>query len=147
MAAAVFAVFDAPARLAGPLARAGTTLIHGDLWVVNVGLQADRVVLLDWGLATDGSPAFEFASFLAGCASRVRAGREQIIDDFRELCGPHHDEDALRLGLFGGLVELGWNKALDVAENHDAAVRVREQADLDWWVGQARTTLDAGLLG
>jgi hypothetical protein len=38
------------------------------------------------------------------------------------------------------------NKALDAAEHPDLVVRARERQDLDWWVRQARWTLDAGLL-
>ncbi|MGH3713673.1 MAG: hypothetical protein ACRDT4_09475 [Micromonosporaceae bacterium] len=30
----------------------------------------------------------------------------------RDACGPYHDEPTLRLALLGGLVEMGWNKAL-----------------------------------
>jgi len=45
-----------------------------------------------------------------------------------------------------GLVELGWNKALDAVEHRDPAIRAREVDDLAWWVHEARTTLDAGLL-
>jgi Phosphotransferase enzyme family len=144
VAAAVFAVFEQPGPLASALRRGGTTLLHGDLWLVNVALTPAEVVLLDWGLATAGPPAVELASFLAGNASSVHATREQVIDDFRRLEGDLHDEDTLRLALFGGLVELGWNKALDIATSPDPALRARERADLDWWVAQARRALETG---
>jgi hypothetical protein len=52
----------------------------------------------------------------------------------------------MRLSLMLGLVWLGWNKALDAAEHPDPATRAREREDLDWWVAQARTTLEAGVL-
>ena len=35
--------------------------------------------------------------------------------------------------------------AVDAAEHPDPLVRAREQGDLEWWVRQARRTLDAGL--
>lgn len=60
--------------------------------------------------------------------------------------GPECDETAMRLALLGGLVWLGWNKALDAAEHPDPIMRDREAADLAWWVGQGRVALDAGLL-
>ena len=138
--AEVFAVFDDPEPLANELRRGGSTLIHGDLWLVNVALPPRGVVLLDWGLATEAPAAVELASFLAGNASSVHATREQIIDDFRDLSGGLHHEPTLRLAMLAGLVELGWNKALDIAENPKIAER--ERADLAWWVTQARVALD-----
>jgi hypothetical protein len=141
VADAVFAVFDNPVALAAALRRAGSTLIHGDLWLVNIAFDGDSVVLLDWGLASDAPPAVEFASFLAGNASSVRASREAIIDDFRRLSGELHDEVALDLALVGGLAELGWNKALDAATHTDEVIRARERKDLGWWVTAARAAL------
>ncbi len=52
----------------------------------------------------------------------------------------------MRLALLAGLVWLGWNKALDAVEHQDPATRERERADLEWWIGQARTTLEMGEL-
>ncbi len=146
VAAEVMAMLARPERLAGPLSRRPCTLIHGDLWLVNVAFEPAQVTLLDWDLATWAPPALEFALFLAGNSSQVDATRDEIVDDFRSLGGDDHDEVGLGLSLFAGLVELGWNKALDIVEHGDPAVRAREQADLDWWVAQARHTLELGLL-
>lgn len=143
---AVQTVQERPTLLAKRLAAHGCTLLHGDLWLSNIALEDDQVTLLDWALACTGPPALEYAWFLAGCASRVDATREELLDDVRAACGPAHDEDTLRLALVAGLAELGWNKALDATEHPDPAVRARELDDLAWWVGQARTALDAGLL-
>jgi hypothetical protein len=52
----------------------------------------------------------------------------------------------MRLALLAATVWLGWNKALDALEHPDAETREREREDLEWWVGQTRTTLRAGLL-
>ena len=144
--AAVMGVFDRPRRLAGPLSRRTSTLIHGDLWLVNVAFEAAQVTLLDWDLATWAPPALELALFLNGNASQVGVSREEIVADFRALWGDDHDDIALRLALFAGLVDLGWNKALDATGHPDPAVRVRERADLNWWVAQAQVTLEQGLL-
>ncbi len=142
----VFGVLDHPERLAGPLSRQPAGLLHGDLWLVNVALEHDRVVLLDWDLATWAPPALDFGLFLDGNASQVQASPEQIVDDYREIAGDRYDEVALRLAYVAGLVELGWNKALDVAEHADPAVRAREREQLAWWVAQARRTAELGLL-
>ena len=60
--------------------------------------------------------------------------------------GDRHDETALRLALLATVVDLGWNKALDAADHPDEAIRAHEAAELSWWIGQARRTLDLALL-
>ena len=52
----VLAFVDEPAPLVDALARRPTTLIHGDLKLSNVGLDSDRVVLVDWGCLTGVAP-------------------------------------------------------------------------------------------
>ena len=136
-----------PTRLSRPLATRPGTLIHGDLWLVNVALDRPTRSPSSTGTWPPGRrPALEFALFLDGNSSQVDATRDEIVDDFRALWGDDLDEVGLRLALFAGLTELGWNKALDAVEHPDPAVRARERADLDWWVGQARHALDLGLL-
>jgi hypothetical protein len=90
--------------------------------------------------------AVDVARFVAGCSSVVAMGREALLASYRREAGPAYDATALRLALLSGLVWLGWNKALDVMEHPDPAIRVRERADLDWWVREARTTLESGAL-
>ena len=118
--------------------------MHGDLWLVNAAFEADEVVLLDWGLATEAPGAVEFATFLMG-ASGVAVSRDDLLDDIRLTAGDGHDETALRLALLGSVADLGWNKALD-ATGDDDVVRERETAELGWWVDQARHALDLGML-
>ena len=141
IAEAVGAVHDQPNGLATELARDGTTLIHGDLWLANLGLLPDRVVMLDWGLATQGPPELEFTMFLTGSWSRIAATREQIVDDFRASRSERHDERTLRLAFLTTFANFGWNKALDAVEHPDPAIRAQEQADLSWWVERVREAL------
>lgn len=144
VADAVSAIHDDARPLAAALTARGTTLVHGDLWLVNAAFEGDGVVLLDWGLATEAPGAFEFTTFLMG-ASGVAAAREDLLDDVRAASADRHDETALRLALLGSLADLGWNKALD-ATGDDDAVRARETAELGWWVDQARQALALGLV-
>ncbi|MGH9010619.1 MAG: hypothetical protein ACRDYF_12345 [Acidimicrobiia bacterium] len=144
VADAVSGVHDDAGPLAATLAARGTTLVHGDFWLVNAAFEGDGVVLLDWGLATEAPDAFDFATFLMG-ASGVAARRDDLLDDVRTASGDRHDETALRLTLLAAVADLGWNKALD-ATGDDDAVRARETAELGWWVDQARRALDLGLL-
>jgi hypothetical protein len=64
----------------------------------------------------------------------------------REVAGPAYDGDAMRLGLLAGICWLGWNKALDIVEHPDPAVRERERVALPWWLRQAELALEAGLM-
>jgi Phosphotransferase enzyme family len=130
-----------PAPLAGVLSSRLTTLLHADLWLVNLALDDTEVVFLDWAIATNGPPALDLAIFLAGSAAHIAPTREQLIAKFRRR-SRHTDDRTMHLALFAELADLGWNKALDAAEHDDPAMRARESADLDWWVTQARIALD-----
>jgi hypothetical protein len=62
VAAAVLGLLDDPGPLVAELSRAEATLNHGDLKYANLGLTADRVILLDWGTFTGmAPPAVDFA--------------------------------------------------------------------------------------
>jgi hypothetical protein len=140
----VLAVLERPEPFAAALSAFPSTLIQGDLKLGNLGFNGDRVVMLDWGTQTGWAPAaVEVAWYLAINWSRIDATREQVLDDFRAAEGERHDEDALRLALLGGLVQLGWDKALHASGHPDPAVRAREAADLDWWTARARDALEA----
>jgi hypothetical protein len=128
------------------LAAGPPTLVHGDLATVNMAVEGDDLVLLDWAMPVVAPGSMDVARFVAGCSSVVELGREETIAAYRDAAGPAYDETAMRLSLLLGLVWLGWNKALDAAEHPDPATRVRERVDLDWWVAQARTTLETGVL-
>jgi Phosphotransferase enzyme family len=130
---AVLDLLEEPSPLVSRLAARPATLLHGDLWLVNLALEPDQVVLFDWGLATWGPPGLEIASFLAGNAAQVQASPELVLEDYRRLVGERHDEPGLRLGLLAGLLELGWNKALH-ADQH---------AELHWWLRAAEPGLEA----
>jgi hypothetical protein len=142
VAGPVAAVLEDPEPFVAALSRFPATLIQGDLKLGNLGFSGDRVVMLDWGTQTGWAPpAVETAWYLAVNWSRIDASREQVLDDFRAAEGERHDEDALRLALLGGLVQLGWDKALHASGHPDPAVRAREAADLAWWTDRAREAL------
>jgi hypothetical protein len=139
----VLAILERPEPFAAALSSFGSTLVQGDLKLGNLGLTSDRVVMLDWGTQTGWAPpAVEVAWYLAINWSRIDASREQVLDDFRAAEGDRHDEDALRLALLGGLVQLGWDKALHASGHPDPAVRAREADDLAWWTARARAALE-----
>jgi hypothetical protein len=132
--------------LAAALSARPCTLVHGDLATVNMAFDGDDLVLLDWAMPTAAPGALDVSRFVAGCTSVVALGREELIATYRQAAGPAYDDVAMRLALLASLVWLGWNKALDATENPDPAIRERERADLDWWVREARVTLESGAL-
>ena len=141
------------ARDTAPLAAAcltlPTTLLHGDLATVNMAFEPGRpgcLTLIDWGLATVGPAEVDIGRLLAGCAHLFVASLDDLVALQRRAAGPAHDEAALRLGLLAGLTWLGWNKALDIVEHPDPAVRERERAALPWWLHQAERAFETGLI-
>ncbi len=133
------------AQDATPLSRAlrkrPLTMIHGDLATVNMAFEADHLTLIDWGIATAAPGAVDIGRFLAGCAHVLDVDPDAFVAMYREEAADLFDEKATRLGLLSGLVWLGWNKVLDIAEHPDEAVREREKAALPWWLDRAREAL------
>jgi hypothetical protein len=122
------------------------TLVHGDLAVVNMAVELDDLVLIDWAMPAAAPGALDITRFIAGCSSVVELSREEMLAVYEKAAGPAYDETAMRLALLASLTWLGWNKALDAAENPDPATRAREKADLEWWVTEARKTLESGAI-
>jgi hypothetical protein len=133
------------AQNAGPLTEAlvhrPTTMIHADLATVNMAFENGHLTLIDWGMATAAPGAVDVGRFLAGCAQVLDVDRDAFLTMYREEAADIHDEAATRLGLLAGLVWLGWNKALDIVEHPDEAVREREKAALPWWLDRAGEAL------
>lgn len=157
----VLALAGDTAPLAAACLAFPTTLLHGDLATVNMAFEPGRpgcLTLIDWGLATVGPAGLDVGRLLAGCAHLFgpvgdRPHSETIVarlDDLvalqRQAAGAAHDEAALQLGLLAGITWLGWNKALDIVEHPDPAVRERERVALPWWLHQAEQTFETGLV-
>ena len=146
VADAVFALLADVTPLREALEAGPVTMNHGDLATVNMAIEGDTLVLIDWAMPTAAPGALDVARFVAGCASVVDLSREELLAAYREAAGPAYDARCERLALLAGTLWLGWNKALDAVEHPDAEIRARERADLDWWVRHARTALDEGVL-
>ncbi len=133
-----------PGVLADAMLRAngGPTLIHGDLRGDNLGFDGDRLVLIDWDLATAGTPTAEFAWYLAHSARRIDATREQIEADYRAAEGSELDDAEVELGMLSGLVQYGWRIAHSARVHPDPAETAWGLAELGWWVPRVRAALD-----
>lgn len=146
LADSVFALLHDVSPLERALAAGPVTMTHGDLATVNMAVEGDTLVLIDWAMPTAAPGALDVARFIAGCASVVDLDREGLLAAYRDAAGPAYDRRSEQLALLAGTLWLGWNKALDAVEHPDEETRARERADLEWWVRQARTALDEGIL-
>ena len=140
----VLALARDPAPLADALVRANgaATLIHGDLRGDNLGFDSERLVLIDWDLATAGTPGVEFAWYLAHSARRVDATHDQIEADHRAAQGERLMDDELELGMLSGLVQYGWRIAHSARVHPDPAETAWGRDELAWWVPRVRAALD-----
>ena len=122
-----------PRPLADALSRhtARATLIHGDLRGDNLGFDGDRLVLIDWDLATAGTPGVEFAWYLAHSARRIDASHDEIEADHRSAQGDELSRAEHELGMFSGLVQYGWRIAHSARIHPDPAETAWGRAELD----------------
>ena len=128
--------------LADALAARGTTLIHGDLRDENIALTAGGLVLLDFGLATQGHPAVELAWYMVHDVWRIEATHDEVVDDFRFALGARDDPTALELGMISGLVQYGWIFGHSAVVHTDPAERQWARTELNWWVPRVRHALE-----
>ncbi|MCC6628880.1 MAG: phosphotransferase [Chloroflexi bacterium] len=148
MAPAVVAVVQPlladPTPLATALARGPQTIVHGDWKLGNLGLLAGpprQVVLLDWAVVGPAPAVVDLAWYLAVNSARLPVTKEVAIACYRAALarrlGAAFDDawwaPQLDLALLGGFLQLGWPKLLGVANGATAALRTREQVELDWW--------------
>jgi aminoglycoside phosphotransferase (APT) family kinase protein len=131
----------------GPLAAAllaahgAPTLVHGDLRDDNLGFDGERVVLIDWDLATAGTPTVEFAWYLAQDAWRIDATREELEADHVAAHGDLAREE-VELGMLSGLVQYGWLLAHSARVHPDPAEAEWGRDELGWWVPRVRRALE-----
>ena len=142
VAAAIMGLTADVQPLSDALAARGTTLIHGDLRDENIALPDGRLVLLDFGLATQGHPAAELAWYMVHDVWRIAATHDEVVEDFRRALGDRDDPVALELGLISGLVQYGWIFGHSAVVHTDPAEREWARTELNWWVPRVRHALE-----
>jgi hypothetical protein len=133
-------VYD-PAPLVTELDARGTTLIHADIRDEQIGLDGDRLILLDWGRASQGNPVVDFFWSICHNAWRIDATHDELVEDFRRARGDRDDPRAVELGVIAGLVMYGWVFGHSAAYHPDPAERDWARRELAWWVPRARRAL------
>jgi hypothetical protein len=143
VATEVLAAVRNPSPLADALGNAGPrTLLHGDLRDDNLGLTDDRIVLLDWDLATAGTPTAEFAWYLCHDAWRIDATHGELEADFRAAEDRLLNAAEAELGMLTGLVQYGWIFGHSLRVHPDPAENSWARAELDWWIQRTRAALE-----
>ena len=143
VAAPVLAAATDPTALAAALEATGRlTLAHGDLRDDNLGFDGDRLVLLDWDLATAGTPTVDFAWYLCHDAWRIDATHDEIEADYVAAEGDL-DPRERELGIASGLVQYGWIFGHSARIHPDPAERAWAAEELGWWVPRVRRALEA----
>lgn len=138
----VVALAEDPTPLVERLRRFPQTLIHGDVRLTNLGLDDERVVLIDWGERTGFAPApVEIASFLMFDVVRLGA-HDEVLAELRSAYGDRHDEDSLQVALIGGMVQLGPNPVLDLVLHGGDAARAAAVDQFSWWIDATRRALE-----
>ena len=141
---ALVAVHERPEELAAALEAGGTGIAHGDYRCANLGLEHDRVIVLDWGIATQGPGTIDLAWYLFVNGWRIEATKEELIADYRAAAGDLYDDRAIALGLAVGLAWFGGLLCHELIES-DAAKRERARRELDWWCMRAREAAERWL--
>ncbi len=135
VAALIDGIHAAPWSFVDAMAETPWTFLHGDWKFGNLGTAADgRTVLLDWPYPGAGPVVHELAWYLALNRARLPLGhtKESTIADFRVALARHGVDIGgwwdrqLALGLLGGLVQFGWEKALG------------DDDELAWWCDAGR---------
>jgi hypothetical protein len=139
----VLRLVDDPAPLVAELEACGSTLIHADIRDEQIGLDRDRLILLDWGRASQGHPVVDFFWSICHNAWRIDATHDELVEDYRRVRGEHDDARALDLGVIAGLVMYGWVFGHSAAYHPDPAERDWARHELSWWVPRARRALES----
>jgi hypothetical protein len=121
----------------------GTTLVHADIRDEQIGLAAERLILLDWGRATQGHPIVDFAWSICHNGWRTDATHDELVDDFRRVRDERDDPRANELIGLVGLLMYGWVLGHSAAYHPDPAERQWAHDELAWWVPEARLGLEA----
>jgi hypothetical protein len=143
VADAVLNLHQDPAPIVTRLEALGTTLVHADIRDEQIGLDGERLILLDWGRATQGHPVVDFAWSICHNAWRIDATHDALVDDFRRVRGERDDPRANELIGLVGLLLYGWVFGHSAAYHPDPTERRWASEELAWWVPQARRGLEA----
>lgn len=121
-----------PGPLLRALSRLPAVLLHGDLKLDNIGLDADETLwLIDWSMTLVAPAAIELGWFMAINSRRLPISLDEVMTRYADA-GRVATQDRARndaLTVMCGLLLRGWRKALDAEEGWPEELR--------WWCERA----------
>ena len=137
----VASLSDDPQPLIDALVSQPATLIHGDLKLANVGIEADgSVVIVDWQMVMLGPIAIELGWFLVSNVASLPLSADEVIERYRAKLSL--DDDGVDAAILVGLLLRGWRKGLDAEAGITLASGVSADDDLAWWCERAVEAAD-----
>lgn len=142
-----------PTPFCSALAKYPQTLVHGDFWQANLGIErGDRtkLIILDWSRPAATVPAYDLLYYLMlSASSGSPISKEQSISLYKEKLayrlGDHYDEawwlPQLELSYLGVYALLIVFKAHFAVNSDDETQLSQALSDLEWWSEKARTGL------
>jgi aminoglycoside phosphotransferase (APT) family kinase protein len=115
------------------------TMIHGDLRTVNLGFDAGRLVLLDWGLAAYAPREVELVWWLM-MGGEPDAAFDELLDDIHNIVAADLDERCLAIAFLGQMTLTGYwyGRAVEFSGEE----RTQAEAQRDWHFAKARGCMD-----
>ena len=144
----VEALGDDPQPLLGALASLPSTLIHGDLKLANVGIEADGTVdLVDWQMVTMAPIAVELGWFLVSNVASLPLPPDEVFERYQAAAGGASAAgerwvDQVDAAILVGLLLRGWRKGADAEAGVIHASGVGAAEDLAWWSERAIAAAD-----
>jgi hypothetical protein len=133
-----------PWQLVNALAKMPSTLIHGDLKLANVGIEADGSIdLVDWQMVTLAPVAVELGWFLVSNVTSLPLPPDEILERYvSKLRRAELDEDGVGAAILVGLLLRGWRKGADAEAGVTLASGISAADDLAWWCDRALAVAD-----
>jgi aminoglycoside phosphotransferase (APT) family kinase protein len=137
---ATWRMMDRPEELVAELERGEMTVIHGDLRTVNLGFDAERLVLLDWGLAAHAPREVDLVWWLMQ-GGEPDAAFDELLDDIHDIVAAEFDERSLALAFLGQMTLTGYwyGRAVEFSDEE----RGHAEAQRDWHFARARACMDS----
>jgi hypothetical protein len=134
---------DDPRPLVDVLRTVPSTLIHGDLKLANVGIEADGTIdLVDWQMVSVAPVAVELGWFLVSNVASLPLPPQDVLARYHALGSGSREATGdwavqVDASILAGLLLRGWRKGADAEAGVVLGSGVTAADDLAWWCDRA----------